>query len=160
MNSPSSYQIGSSGERIVKTLLKDAGFVILVNDKDNPDFDIIARKEDLVVTFEVKYDMMSGKTQNIAIEFFNDSLGKPSGVLATKADFWCIVIPGPRLYISTVNDLKKFLSNTEPKKMVTKAGDGNASLMLYPKATTLCHFTRITGAINLESFIHSAIEAY
>lgn len=39
---------------------------------------------------EVKLDRWAQITGNVAVEFENR--GKPSGILKTKADFWCFVI--------------------------------------------------------------------
>ena len=50
----------------------------------HPDFDIFVPEKEHKI--ECKYDRMSEKTGNIAIEFFDR--GKPSGIDKTKATHW------------------------------------------------------------------------
>lgn len=82
---------------------------------------------------EVKFDKASDRTGNIAIEFHNSKLNKPSGLTATKADVWFIVFPDDVIWWCYVEDLKKFVKENKPKKVVIGGGDKNADLYLYSK---------------------------
>ena len=79
----------------IGTKFEDA-IVKYLKDKENlssnrilgchPGYDI--EVEEIKKTLECKYDRMSKKTGNIAIEY--QCYGKPSGISSTKADFWVI----------------------------------------------------------------------
>ncbi len=95
-----------------------------------------------VFTVEVKYDEMQAKTGNIAIEFYNSKLDRPSGLSATKADLWCHVLKDST-WITSVDKLKKFCEETTPFKSFNYAGDENASILLYKTEDILEIFERI-----------------
>ena len=95
-----------------------------------------------VFTVEVKYDEMQAKTGNIAIEFYNSKLDRPSGLSATKADLWCHVLKDST-WITSVDKLKKFCEETTPFKSFNYAGDENASILLYKTEDVLEIFERI-----------------
>ena len=97
-----------------------------------------------VFTVEVKYDEMQAKTGNIAIEFYNSKLDRPSGLSATKADLWCHVLTDST-WITNVDKLKKFCEETTPFKSFNYAGDENASILLYKTDDILEIFERIDG---------------
>ena len=95
-----------------------------------------------VFTVEVKYDEMQAKTGNIAIEFYNSKLDRPSGLSATKADLWCHVLKDST-WITSVDKLKKLCEETTPFKSFNYAGDENASILLYKTEDVLEIFERI-----------------
>ena len=95
-----------------------------------------------VFTVEVKYDEMQSQTGNIAIEFYNSKLDRPSGLSATKADLWCHVLKDST-WITSVDKLKKFCEETTPFKSFNYAGDENASILLYKTDDILEIFERI-----------------
>lgn len=131
---------GDVGEILVGRVFENAGFDVEKNDgKDAKlsDYDLKVSRFDkdghflFDFTIEVKYDIYSAKSGNIAIEYFNSKSNKPSGLTATKADFWVQVTPDKGLYIVTVEKLKRYIDIHPPFRTITAAGDGNADLFLY-----------------------------
>lgn len=131
---------GDVGEILVSNLFDRAGFEVVKNlGKFNKlsDFDLTINKFDedghflFDATLEVKYDIYSAKSGNIAIEYFNSKSNKPSGLTATKADFWVHVTPNQGIWIVKVDKLKKYLDKTPPFRKISSGGDGNADMFLY-----------------------------
>lgn len=81
-------------------------------------------------TIEVKNDVFSKKSGNIAIEYNNCRAKRPSGLMVTKADIWCHIINDVPYVIKT-EKLKEFVATNKPKRIVKLAGDGNADIYLY-----------------------------
>jgi hypothetical protein len=73
---------------------------------------------------------MAVRTGNIALEYFNSKSMKPSGITATKADWWVHKIDG-ELWIIRVSDLLNFTKTEKPVRMISRGGDDNADLLLY-----------------------------
>jgi hypothetical protein len=96
-------------------------------------------------TIEVKYDHMSNRTGNIAIEYRNSRKNTDSGILASQADLWVYYLNPDEVYIISLAKLKEFCHNTAPFKTLTKIGDGNADIYLYKKGDILKEFTNISG---------------
>lgn len=97
---------------------------------DNEGFDA----ERKIVTFEIKYDLYASKSGNWAIEYWNSKKNQPSGIMATKADWWVHVVneeSEPVLYLATVVELKAFLDKNKPFRTISSGGDNNADLYLY-----------------------------
>ncbi len=94
---------------------------------------------------EIKYDLFSARSGNIALEFFNSKLSKPSGITSTKSDFWVFVLPCNSVFISKTGKLREFFDSGVSKlRDVFGAGDDNADLRLYKKCDILdVVFTRI-----------------
>jgi hypothetical protein len=87
---------------------------------------------DQIVFFEVKFDLMSSSTGNLAIEFWNPKSNKESGILITRSDFWIFAFNNPiELWICEVSFLKEYMNENKAKRIVNVAGDRNASLALY-----------------------------
>ena len=125
-------------------LLKAAGLLCEKAKGKNEFYDIIADYELQSVLFEVKYDQMVGRTGNLALEFWNPKLNKPSGIMVTLADFWVFCFGNPlEVWICEVEGLKVFMENNKPSRTIDVGGDKNASLMLYKKDVLLQAFYRI-----------------
>lgn len=96
--------------------------------------DIIS--DDGSLKFEVKFDEMTLKTGNIAIEVGTKT--KPTGLSTSQADYWVhIWYSGPHLYYNVigVQALRNLIkANLKNIKIVHEAGDGNATVCLVPKA--------------------------
>lgn len=56
-----------------------------------PDADLISQSGKLKI--EIKVECASARTGNVAVEYFNSSLGEASGLLKTRANFWLHVVP-------------------------------------------------------------------
>ena len=95
--------------------------------KKRSDYDLIIVD---IATMEIKNDLYAAKSGNVAIEYNNPRSDKPSGINITKSDVWCHIIGG-EVFVVRTERLKKFVNTEKPKRVVKKAGDGNADLKLY-----------------------------
>jgi hypothetical protein len=95
------------------------------------------------LTIEVKNDEYAKRSGNIAIEVFNPKSNKASGITATKADLWVHILED-EVWITSTKNLLDFTKTAKPHKIVDRAGDNNATLLLYKKEHILNEiFTRI-----------------
>lgn len=133
------FKTGKKAEQLVTKLFEAAGFTVTANEstdkKELIGWDLCLTKDDICVKVEVKYDVMAAKTGNVAVEYFNHKKGEPSGILATKADYWIYVFGKDDYWIVEVSVLKKFLNN-ERGRMVS-GGDNNSQMILYKKDRVL-----------------------
>ncbi len=127
--------IGSIGEQLLINILTKTGMNPVKNtDKSKLKyFDIKATLKDKEISFEVKYDLYSTKSGNVAIEFFNPKTCKSSGLTATKADFWVHTFPDNEVWLAKISSLINFCSTTNPLRVVSAGGDDNSSMYLYKK---------------------------
>lgn len=125
-------EIGSKGEVLLIEILDKAQIKSEKNKekKSLQHWDIHTENG---IKFEVKYDLYSARSGNIAIEFFNPKIGKQSGIGATQAHFWIHVLPDNSVWLASVKNLKKFVSETKPLKTIAAGGDDNSSMHLYKK---------------------------
>jgi hypothetical protein len=103
-------------------------------DKAFTDYDF--KNLETQLTYEVKADRMTCKTGNIFVEF--ECSGKPSGIMATKADFWIhFICKYNNLkcdeYVKIkVDNLKELIKNNNLK--VKNGGDNyNAKGYIIPR---------------------------
>lgn len=95
------------------------------------------------VKIEVKNDEYAKKSGNIAIEVFNPKSNKASGLYITQADIWAHVLDD-EIWISSPEKMKNFINSKKPLRIIEKAGDGNATILLYRKDEILDEiFTRV-----------------
>lgn len=130
------FSLGKQGETLVLKVFKKNNIELEVNkDKEKlAHYDLIGKLGKKKITVECKYDWLSQKTNNLAIEFYNSNKDEPSGVDGTKAVLWSHVIldkGNPTVWLTSVKKLKSFIKSNKPFRVVEKAGDGNASLYLY-----------------------------
>lgn len=145
-----SMRIGAVAEDLLIELLNTFGHVAEKNgDKSKRyEFDVSSTINGRKFLFEVKYDVMASRTGNIAIEFWNSKSNTPSGLSATKSDFWIQVLEEPHgrvVYITTVNNLKEFTKLEKPLKTIIAGGDKNSSMYIYEKERILTCFTEISA---------------
>lgn len=125
-----SLSSGKFGEVALAKCLRRAGFLCVPH--DGIEYDLHCKLDDLDFTAEAKFDQMEAKTGNIAVEYYNTKQCKPSGIMATTADLWCVVLQDPvTIWICQVPDLREFLQRNKPYREVVNAGDDNAALKLY-----------------------------
>jgi hypothetical protein len=95
------------------------------------DWDIKLTHEGTTIYVEVKCDRKANETGNLAIEF--ECSGQPSGVSATKADYWVHFVKGqPYYYMIPIEDLKQAIQDKKYTRTV-KGGDGwRANMYLFP----------------------------
>jgi hypothetical protein len=139
-----SIKIGNKAEQKLIELLASYGFTSQKNnDKATRSFfDVSAEILGKTVTFEVKYDVMSKKTGNLAIEYYNPKSDKDSGLMVTKADFWvhCYDDDNDNILIKIckVSDLKDFCANNMPCRDVKSCGDNNSNMLIFKKERLTC----------------------
>lgn len=141
-------RLGDKGQQIVVAIFNKCGLSSTIVDSKNPNrsfWDIETTGIDGGdFTTEVKYDVYEARSGNIAIETFNPRSGKPSGLGITRAFFWAHVLADNSVWLARVSDLKKFVQDQPPKKVVECGGDDNATLLLYQNSIILDGvFTRV-----------------
>lgn len=137
-----SARIGSQGENSLIELLINNGFQAeKESDKTKQiEYDVISN----IGTFEVKYDLYSAKSGNLALEFYNTKKCAPSGIDATKADYWVFVLPCGAIYCVATAILREFMKENKPHRTIVSGGDNNSSMYLYKKDVILEIFTDLT----------------
>lgn len=143
-----SARLGKSGERLVLDILTFAAIPCKenLNTVTREFYDLEANIGSKKFTIECKYDWYSEKSGNLAIEFFNSTKNKPSGIDNTKANLWAIIINDKdykTIWITSVSALKAYIKAHTAFKTIMKAGDGNASIYLYKTEQLLSIFKRI-----------------
>jgi hypothetical protein len=81
-------------------------------------------------TYEVKTDLMCGRTGNFAIEY--ECRGKPSGIVTTQADYWIYKLDDG-FYLSPVSTLKNLIDDAKYFRMVTGGDRGSYTKMFLFK---------------------------
>lgn len=119
-----SKKIGDFAERETIKNLKEHG--LTVKKSDCLSVDIVGHN----ITFEVKYDIMSKVTKNLAFEVFNTKLKKKSGLAATKASYWVHFLNEP--WFITVQNLKILLIKYAELTKLVHGGDDNSFMVLIP----------------------------
>lgn len=150
-------KLGQSGEGIVLSLFKRHGIDLAKNSdkKKLKDYDLVGDIGTKKITAEVKYDAMSGTTGNLAIEYNNPVSGKKSGIDATKAKLWIHIIIDngfPTVWAAKTKSLKEYINKTKPWKVISRAGDGNASLKLYEVDGILAAVFKRIDNVSTEQF--------
>jgi len=135
MGKPREFAQGSKGEQMVMDLLSQVGGKSVIPDKPQKSHDLEIELSNKKFTGEVKYDLMGGKTGNIALEFWNSKQDAPSGITATKADLWFHIFK-EEIWVANTIALKIYIQNNIPNKIIFSGGDNNANLYIY-KATTI-----------------------
>ena len=163
MNIKEDLEKGKKGEQMVVSLFKSAGVELEFNqDKSKFKFwDLKSSGIDKQFSIEVKNDIMSVATGNIAIEVSNPRSGKDSGINVTKSDLWVHIV-GNEIWCCKSDVLKHFVSKNKPFKIVKYAGDGNATIYLYKKQDIMPNiFTEISSKEPKEvvSFLKNTLSA-
>lgn len=149
-----SFSIGEAGEKRVISMFTAMGIKAEKNEDKatRADYDLICEYDGEKFTAEVKYDVMSEKTGNVAFEIFNSKSNKPSGVFGTKADLWIHILPDDTnmaICICSVKKIRKYSRDIAPFKILKSVGDANADILLYKVEDVLEHlFDRIDNIDN------------
>jgi hypothetical protein len=130
------FSLGKKGEKIVQQIFKKNNLEIEFNNDKTKlgDYDAFGKIGTKKFSIEIKYDWLSQKTNNLAIEYYNSSKDEKSGIDGTKANLWCHIIldqGNPTAWMASVKKLREFIKKNKPWKVIEKAGDGNSSLYLY-----------------------------
>jgi len=157
------YDIGKNGELYVRDIFIKCGFLAELNNdyQKRYDYDITVNCNNLICTLEVKHDILSLRTNNIAIETFNCKSNTMSGINSTLSDIWIQLLPQKNCeiyaYAISTKRLKDFIKNNEPLKATTKSGDKNSNLSIYTKESIIQEFTRIDNITN-SNILYSEIK--
>ena len=81
------------------------------------DFDLIDEENDSILSFEVKTDRSSRRTNNLFIEY-NNGFGRPSGIEITKANYH-IITDEIDYYLISTEKLKDIIANGNWMKRAT-----------------------------------------
>ena len=150
-------QKGDHGEDLCIKLLEKNKFKCEKNrgtkqDLVGWDFKFRIPKSTIEILCEVKNDLMASKTGNLAIEYHNPKLNKPSGLEATKAYLWFYILDNTQIWVGRVNEIKQFIIDNKPCKKIKVGGDQNASLYIYKKERVLGEiFDRIDNLKKISS---------
>ena len=131
-----SAELGSFGEKVVTDLFETGGIKCEKNSASGRsqliEFDLKCTLENKVFTVECKFDAMARKSGNIAIEYYNTRQSKPSGIKATKADLWVVVLRNPQdVFLTSVKLLTGYCESNRPHKNIASGGDNNSAMWLY-----------------------------
>jgi len=129
MSFNSDLAFGNIYEKKLVELIPNESY--LIKEGYFPDYDVEITNNNIMVTYEVKADRYTYKTNNIAIEFeFNNS---PSGIATTTSDFYAYFVIKPynlfELYIIPTNIIKSKIEEKEYKKILL--GGDNKKSRLY-----------------------------
>lgn len=129
---------GQQKEHFAASILSQYFNFTLIGFNNDSDFDIMMVKDNRLVKFEVKTDMMSSITNNICIEY--KYKGNPSGILKTSALYWVHIIDKEILILKT-SVLKDIINQTDVYKnpdapyhhsrILNGGDDGNSSMYLF-----------------------------
>lgn len=129
-----SFVNGKLAEQRVISMFNKLGIPCKKSEKELLEYDIELEVAGKKRTAEVKFDMMAEKTGNLAIEYWNSKKDTASGISATKAHLWIICVLDDiniTIWATSVKTMKKFLTDNQPKRIISKGGDKNAELYLY-----------------------------
>lgn len=97
------------------------------------DYDLKININQKSITYEVKADRITYKTNNIAIEY--ECSKKKSGISTTKADFYAYFIIKPNdnydLYIIPTKDIKTFIKENKFIKIVNGGDNYKSKMYLF-----------------------------
>jgi len=126
---------GHKAELVVKDILLDKYGFKELHINESTDYSVLKEydleginKKGQRVLIEVKNDLKSSQTGNIAIEYScND---KPSGVNATKADFW-VSVGSSEIFILKIKVLKDLIKKESLRRDVSGGDNKIAKMYLF-----------------------------
>jgi hypothetical protein len=125
---------GKLGERLFSDLLVQAGINVtkVSGRKIQIEWDVQSELYGLQFSVEVKCDFREAKTGNVAIEYYNPKAKKLSGISATTAELWVIVLQAPTtIWVAAVTDVRRYMKQEKCERTILCGGDKNASFKLY-----------------------------
>lgn len=129
----SSLDAGNKGQKFFTSILDHHGFTYELCNTIEYD---IKTLQPSCLTFEAKYDMYAKRSGNIAIEVWNTKKNTPSGLMATKADFWVHVLDENEIWVCKTSALRTIIDRNVPFRQVD-GGDDNSRMLLYNKEKIL-----------------------
>jgi hypothetical protein len=133
--------------------LQGAGITAIKNeDKETRHlWDLSCKISNRVFKVEVKLDAMAVRTNNMAIEIENPISSKLTGLNVTEAEIWAVLIREEdnwMVFLTETEKLRSYVKNNKGRR-IEKAGDGNATILLYPLPEILTIFSRIDNMITI-----------
>jgi len=129
MSFNSDLAFGNIYEKKLVELIPNESY--LIKEGYFPDYDVEITNNNIMVTYEVKADRYTYKTNNVAIEF--ECNNSPSGITTTTADYYAYFVIKPynlfELYIIPTNIIKSKIEEKEYKKILL--GGDNKRSRLY-----------------------------
>jgi len=129
MSFNSDLAFGNIYEKKLVELIPNESY--LIKEGYFPDYDVEITNNNIMVTYEVKADRYTYKTNNVAIEF--ECNNSPSGIATTTADYYAYFVIKPynlfELYIIPTNIIKSKIEEKEYKKILL--GGDNKRSRLY-----------------------------
>lgn len=112
---------GEDGEDVIGDYFIERGYQIQKNLNKNGDFDIKLKKNNKIISLEVKTDeyYLKKRTNNMVFEV--SCSGKPSGLNSTKADYYVYYFPEEKIaYMASPSKIKAIIGQCR----TTYGGDG------------------------------------
>ncbi len=151
-------QQGDFAELYIKKIFEENEIPVELNNKKSrkelEQYDMSIEINGQKFFVEVKFDLMSSLTGNLAIEYFNCKLKKPSGLTSTKSHIWAIVLNNPvTAWIVNTNILRNYITVNKPYKDIKRGGDNNSAMYLYKKDELLTKLFHNIDDLNKETFL-------
>jgi hypothetical protein len=118
-------------EREIADILRTVYKAVILDYGHTNAYDIRAKVNDKIFTFEVKEDFTCERTGNVGVEF--ECRGKPSGISVSKANFYIYKIHskrGVKVFLYKTSQLKAMIAN-EYYFRVVNGGDVGSGSMNY-----------------------------
>ena len=134
-NFKSSKRLGERKEDDFRRLCEAHGVSCVKNTEESKlslyDFD--CKMDDEAFTVEVKCDALAKKYGNIALEYFNTRLGRPSGIAVTTSDLWVHFDKEDSFLLFNTEKLKQMQLSQAPEPWFHEVhgGDNNSLMDLY-----------------------------
>lgn len=121
--------IADKTEKQVADILRATYNAVILDYGHTNAYDIRARVNGKIFTFEVKEDFTCAHTGNVGIEF--ECRGKPSGIAVSKADFYIYKIHtanGVKFYLFKTKQLKSMIADKKYFRIVNGGDKGSNSM--------------------------------
>lgn len=138
-NFKNDIEIGKSAEELIsKIILERDNSVIKILPNENSKYDLMVLfNDETCCTIEVKNDVRSQITGNVAVEIF--SRGKKSGVFSSEADYFVYFVRdnGVKIFITRRTKLLELIRTCEFRRVfggdVDSSGKPTTEMVLIPK---------------------------
>ena len=130
----SDLKLGQDGERrVAERILKRIQGSKYLGSNHNSAGDLLMEVYGKPTLIEVKTDLMSSQTGNIAIEY--ESRGKPSDISVSKADVWAFIYCGDKMRLVTLQTLLDAYSDKGFRHVVGGDVGSRTKMFLVPVRT-------------------------
>jgi hypothetical protein len=121
--------IADQTEKEVAEIIRNRYNAIILEFGHTNAYDIKAKINNKIYTFEVKEDFTCERTGNVGMEF--ECRGKPSGISVSKADYYVYKIHskhGIKFYLYNTSDLKRMIEDNQYFRVVNGGDVGSGSM--------------------------------